>query len=117
LSRLSSCVRPAADEGVGIDKVHRISVGTLVILMDWCRTHFEFWPQADDAVPLLEAAFEEPNWPWLAAQAGEPDWCPPIFACGWAPVTAEEREECIRHGEALERKYAAMEQDSAAAAD
>jgi hypothetical protein len=108
----------AADEGIGIGKTHRISVGTLMIVLEYCRTHFEFWPKGDDDVRLIEAAFEQPNWPALAAQAGEPSWEPPVYGLGWAPVTPEEREECVRHGEAVEAKYRRLqEQDAAARAD
>jgi hypothetical protein len=31
-----------ADEGVSIDRVHRISVGTLIIAMEYCRSHYEY---------------------------------------------------------------------------
>src|SRR5689334_9462900 len=107
----------AADLGVDMATTYRLSGGMVLLVLEFCRAQLPFWPKADDAVPLVEAAFEPLNWPWLAVQAGEPDWTPPLFTMGWVEVEPEEHAEAVRHGREVEARYAAMERAAAARAD
>ncbi len=112
LPRLAANV--AADEGASLDQTFKISGGVLVAVWTWCLQRLPYWPQDEDAVSLVGAAFEPINWPHLAVKAGSPDWEPPAYAAGWTRVTPEEHAECVAHGEAIEAKYAELERNDAA---
>jgi hypothetical protein len=99
----------AGDCGVGMAATHKLSVGMVLLLLEHCRQTLDFWPKGEEAVPLLERAFSSVNWPFLAAQAGEPAWEPPIHGCGWVEVTPGERAEAIRYGQEVDRQYAELE--------
>src|SRR4051794_20245360 len=71
LPRLAANV--VADEGVGIEPTYRISAGVLMIAWTWCQQRLPYWPKDEDAVSLVDAAFEPLNWPHLAVKAGAPD--------------------------------------------
>src|SRR5689334_15915678 len=107
----------AGDLGVDMATTFKLSGGMVLLILEFCRAQLPFWPQHDDGVPLLEAAFEELNWPYLAAQAGEPDWTPPLYTMGWAPVSAGEHAAAVEHGRAAEARYAETEQANAARVD
>ena len=102
-------------EGVGLDKTWKISAGTVLLALEHCRQRLAYWPKDEDAVGLLDEAFEGVNWPWKAVRAGQPDWRPPVFGLGWGEVEPDYFAECVAHGEALEEKYRLMEEQDAAA--
>lgn len=106
----------AAEEGVAMDQTYKISVGSALLVLEYCRQTFDFWPKNDADIELVNAAFSSINWPWLAKQAGEPKWKPPHYGVGWEPVTATEHREAVRHGREAERRYAEQERDAAAGA-
>ena len=108
----------AFEEGVGLDRTWKISAGTVLLALEHCRRTLAYWPKDEDAVGLLDAAFEGVNWPWKAVRAGQPDWRPPVFGLGWGEVEPDYFAECVAHGEAIEEKYRLMEErDAAAQAD
>ena len=113
LPRLTALV--AADFGLGMDQLFRLSGALLFTLDELCRQRLEHWPKDPDAVfPVLDA-FEPVNWPWLAERAGEPDWTPPGYALCWVPLTEEERALSVAKGEEEEARWA--EEERVAAAD
>ena len=108
----------AFDEGVGLDRTWKISVGTVLLALEHCRQRLDYWPKDEDAVGLLDEAFEGVNWPYKAVKAGRPDWRPPVYGLGWGEVEPDYFAECVAHGEAIEEKYRLTEErDAAARAD
>jgi hypothetical protein len=73
--RLTALV--AAEFGLSMDQLFKLSGALLFILDELCRQRLEHWPKDPDAVFPVPDAFEPVNWPWLAKRAGEPDWTPP----------------------------------------
>src|SRR3954471_16863134 len=113
LPRLAALV--AAELGLGLDQVFRLSGALLRASEELCRQQFAFWPEErDDA--FLQGAFQPVNWPWLADRAGEPDWTPPGYALGWIRLTEEQHAASVRKGEEAAR-WADEEKGPAATAD
>jgi hypothetical protein len=116
LPRLAANV--CGDNGVDIERTWRISGAMLVTVWTFCQQKLDYWPKAEDAVELLDAAFLSINWPHLAVKSGRPDWRPPSYTTGWPEVTPEEFAVAVAHGEALDAECRRLEeQDVAARAD
>src|SRR4051794_37000445 len=109
--RLTALV--AAESGLGMDQLFKVSGGLLLTLEAMCGKLFEFWPKDPDEMLFLQDAFEPVNWPWLAKRAGEPDWTPPSYALCWVELDAEERRLSVLKGEEEATRWA--EEEKAAA--